>query len=127
VTVLQTVLVVLAVVVVVVFIGGLLAAARRDRRLEPRFSADVARADAALELARATDRGWDRAALERAVRRELAASRPDAVIEELHLVLVEDLPGIEGDQARFSVTCADGTLIDVLLTRGSGDWAAALR
>ncbi len=120
-------LVVLAALVVIVFIGGLLAAARRDRRLDPRFSADVARADAALELARATDRGWDRVALEGAVRREFAASRPDAVIEELHLVLVEDLPGIEGDQARFTVTCTDGAVIDVLLTRDSGDWAAALR
>lgn len=119
-------LLVLAALLVILFIGGLLGAARRDRNLDPRFAADVARADAALELARATDRGWDREALEGAARRGVAASHPDAVIEELHLVLVEDLPGIEGDQARFTVTCADGAVIDVLLTRGSGDWAAAL-
>ncbi len=119
-------LVVVAALLVILFIGGLLGAARRDRSIDPRFAADVARADAALELARATDRGWDRDALEGAVRRAVAASRPDAVIEELHLVLVEDLPGVEGDQARFMVRCTDGAAIEVLLTRGSGEWAAAL-
>src|SRR4051794_1538601 len=64
-------------VVLLLLIGGILGARRRDRHRAGRYEEHVARADRALEEARATDRGWNRALLEGTAREALQSTRPD--------------------------------------------------
>lgn len=116
-------LVVIAGLLVALFLGGLAGARRRARALEPRFAADVADADRALERARAADRGWDRTVLEELATRAVASHDPGFSLREVHLTLVEDLPGVEQDRARLvAVDDHDGRLA-VLVTRSGGEWA----
>lgn len=83
----------------------------------------IADADQALEQARANDRGWDRALLETAAQRALAEERPDfGDVETMHLVLVDDRPGVEEDRAHM-IAVGRGREARVVLTRDSGgDW-----
>src|SRR5687767_1832243 len=99
---LAIVLIIVAVLLVLLFVGGLVVERRRLNR--PGFEADVASADRALETARADDRGWERALLDEAARRALATERPDFSFDELHLVLVDDRPGVEEDHAHLMAT-----------------------
>jgi hypothetical protein len=120
---LAIVLIVMAAIFVLFFIGGLVVERRRLRR--PDFAADVARADRALESARADDRGWNRQLLDEAARQALAAERPAFEWSSLELVLVDDRPGVEEDRAHLVAVGGGGESARVVLTRESdGSWVA---
>ena len=119
------VLIIIGVVIllgVVFFVGGLVISTRR--RHDPAFAEKVSEADAMLERARAQDKGWDRALMEAAARAGLLAERPDFDYDNLHLVLVDDRPGVEEDRAHLVAMGKDGSdQTRVILTRtGEGDW-----
>lgn len=118
---LAIVLIVAAVVLVLLFVGGLAATRRRAARAGD-YAAHVAAADRALEEARATDRGWDRHRLEALVKEALSAERPSSDFEALHLVLVDDRPGVREDRAHFIADGPDGPT-RVVLTRSDQGWA----
>jgi hypothetical protein len=117
------ILIVLAVLVVLFFIGGVLGARRRDRRQAGTYDEHVAAADAALQQARASDRGWHREAMEAVARDAIADSRRDWDYSNLHLVLVDDRPGTEEDRAQFVAVGADGE-VRVILAREGDRWVA---
>ena len=117
------ILIVLAVLVVLFFIGGVLGARRRDRRQAGTYDEHVAAADAALQQARASDRGWHREAMEAVARDAIADSRRDWDYSDLHLVLVDDRPGTEEDRAQFVAVGADGE-VRVILAREGDRWVA---
>jgi hypothetical protein len=119
-SVLAIVLIVLAAIVVVFFLGGLIVSRRRRNR--PGWEQHIAQADQALEQARAADRGWDRELLQDAAERALAGERPGFSPSSLHLVLVDDRPGVEEDRAHFVATGAEGTVRLVLARDASGAW-----
>ena len=114
---LAIVLIVIAVLLLLLFIGGYAYSRRRLR--QPDFQQRVGAADQALEAARASDKGWDRELLEAAARRALADDRADFAVRELHLVLVDDRPGVEEDRAHM-VAVGDGGEARVVLTRDAG-------
>jgi hypothetical protein len=118
---LAIILIVAGALLVIVFIGGYLATVRRDRVRAAEFKRHVREADRALEVARASDRGWDRALLEQAARSALSDAHPGTSFDDLHLVLVDDRPGIEEDRAQFVATGPDAEARIVLARRG-GDW-----
>jgi hypothetical protein len=118
---LQIVLIVLAVLILLVFVGGLLGVRRRDRRQAGHYAEHVAAADAALEQARAADRGWDRGVMEEAARAAFREQRPDFAYDNLHLVLVDDKPGTDEDRAHFVAMGADGEA-RVVLARAGDHW-----
>ena len=120
---LAIVLIVIAVILVLVFVGGLLATRKRAEAGAADYARHVAAADQALEDARATDRGWDRALLEDAARSALSEQHPGFAYDALHLVLVDDRPGIEEDRAHFAAVGADGER-RVVLVRGAAGWSA---
>jgi hypothetical protein len=120
---LAIVLIVLAVVALLFLIGGLLAVRARDRRLGGAYAEHVSAADSALEQARALDRGWDRETMEAAARDALARERPGFEWGELHLVLVDDRPGMEEDRAHF-MAAGGGGEARVILGRRDGTWVA---
>ena len=122
-TTLEIVLIAIAVVILLVFLGGLAGARRRDRRNAGRFEAHVARADRALQQARASDRGWDKAVMEEAVRSALREQRPEFGYDHLHLVLVDDQPGVDEDRAHFMAVGSDGDA-RVVLARTGDHWGA---
>lgn len=115
------ILVLLAALVVILVVTGIVARRRRDEAGAGDYRRHVAEADSALERARASDKGWDRASLEHAASEALAERRPDASYDDLHLVLVEDRPGVEEDLAHFVATGASGD-VRVVLTRRDGAW-----
>jgi hypothetical protein len=119
-SVLVIVLIVLAVLAALFFIGGLVYSRRRlnDPALEPHIKA----ADQELEAARATDRGWDRALLEQATLRCLEAERPGFIASHLHLVLVDDRPGVEEDRAHMVAVADDGQHRVILTRDPQGEW-----
>src|SRR5262245_43803706 len=98
---LAIVLIVGGAVVLLVLVGGIVAVRHRARAEEPVFAERVAAADRALETARAEDKGWDRGLLEDAAHRAVSEARPDWSYEALHLVLVDDRPGVADDRAQF--------------------------
>jgi type II secretory pathway pseudopilin PulG len=121
-SVLGIVIIVVAVLAVLLFVGGLFAVRRRSERQD--FSGDVARADQALEQARAADRGWNRQLMDDAARRALGSERPGFDWHTLELVLVEDRPGIEEDRAHV-VAVASAERVRVVLAREpDGTWIA---
>ena len=117
------ILIVLAVLVVLFFIGGVLGARRRDRRQAGTYAEHVAAADAALQQARASDRGWHRESMEAVARDAIADSSRDWDYTDLHLVLVDDRPGTEEDRAQFVAVGPDGEC-RVILTREGDRWVA---
>jgi hypothetical protein len=116
------VLIVLGAALVVLFAGGYAVAVRRRDR--PDFAKDVARADQALEQARAEDRGWNRQLLDEAARRALGAERPGFDWESLELVLVDDRPGIEEDRAHVMAVGPERSHRVVLAREPDGRWVA---
>ena len=119
-TVAVIVLLVLLVLIGLFFIGGLIYSRRRLD--DPALDEHIRAADAALEAARANDRGWDRVLLEDATRRHLESERPGFAPRDLHLVLVDDRPGVEEDRAHMLAIADDGQH-RVILTRGpQGEW-----
>jgi hypothetical protein len=120
---LAIVLIVLGVVILLVFIGGLIAVRRREKQQAGSYAEHVMAADAELEQARALDRGWHRESMEDAVRAALRDQRPGHDYEDLHLVLVDDQPGVEEDRAHF-VAVGPGGEVRVVLARSGGRWGA---
>ena len=105
------------------FVGGYIARRRHDRELEPEYRRHIEEADNALEQARAADRGWDRELMERTAREALTAAHPGREFQRLHLVLVDDHPGVDRDRAHFEAW--DGKRpVKVVLTRSDAGWAA---
>jgi Na+-transporting methylmalonyl-CoA/oxaloacetate decarboxylase gamma subunit len=117
------VLIVLGVVVLVFFIGGVFGVVTRSRRQAGTYAEHVAAADSALEQARAVDRGWDRETMEAAARAAVAESRPGWAFDDLHLVFVDDRPGVNEDRAHFVAVGSDGES-RVILARQDDRWIA---
>jgi hypothetical protein len=120
---LAIVLIAAGAVIVVAFILGLLGARVRDRRQAPSYEEHVAAADQALEQARAADKGWHREAMEQVARTALAESRPGWDYRDLHLILVDDRPGVGEDRAHFMAVADDGEA-RVILSRQADGWVA---
>jgi Flp pilus assembly protein TadB len=118
---LAVIVIVVVILSIIIFIGGLLAVDRRRRRQAGVWERHVAAADAALEQARALDRGWHRETMETAARAALSEQRPDHAYEHLHLVLVDDQPGIEEDRAHFMAVGSGGD-VRIVLTRDGDRW-----
>lgn len=118
------VLIVLAGIVSIALLLGFLGVGARNRRQAGTYAEHVAAADSALEQARAGDRGWHRDAMETAAREALGRKRPGWAFEELHLVLVEDQPGVQEDRAHFVAVADDGQEAQVVLARDGDDWHA---
>jgi hypothetical protein len=117
------VLIAIGAVVLLALLLGFLGAAARDRRQAASWDEHVAAADAALEQARAADKGWHRDVMEQAARAALEQSRPSWQYDELHLVLVDDRPGVTEDRAHFMAVGADGEA-RVILARQEDRWVA---
>lgn len=122
-SVLVIVLIVLGALMVAFFVGGLVVSRRRVTGSD--YARHVAAADHALEAARAEDKGWDKAVLDEAARAAASTGRPGFELSELHLVLVDDRPGVVDDRAHYVALGADGSEVRVVLTREQGGaWLA---
>ena len=115
--------VVIGVLVVLFAIGGAIAVAKRSRAQDATFAQHVEAADSMLEQARALDRGWHRDTMEEAAKAALAESRPGWTYDDLHLVLVDDRPGVNEDRAHFMAVGSDGHA-RVILAREGDRWLA---
>lgn len=118
------ILIVLAGIVALLLVLGFVGAAARDRRQAGVWAEHVADADSALEAARASDKGWHRESMEQAARAALEESRPGWPYSDLHLVLVDDRPGIDEDRAHFVAVADGGEEARVVLTRQGDRWSA---
>lgn len=114
------VVLVVLVVLALLFVGGYVAASRRHADLADNLRGRIEAADAELAAARAEDKGWERATMERAARDAVA---PREVVA-LHLIQVVDQPGTDADQAVFRAEHADGDATTVILGRRQGAWTA---
>ena len=121
---LAIILIVLAAIVLVALILGFLGTRARDRQQAGSWEEHVRRADSALAQAAASDRGWQRDTMEEAARAALSESRPDWSYGNLHLVLVDDRPGIEEDRAHFVAVAEGGDEARVVLSRQGDRWVA---
>ena len=115
--------IVIGVLVVIFFIGGLLAVRARSRQQAGTYAQHVSDADSALEQARAIDKGWHRDTMEAAAQTAIAESRPGWSYEDLHLVFVDDRPGVSEDRAHFVAVGSDGEA-RVIMARQGDDWVA---
>jgi hypothetical protein len=120
---LAIVLIAVGAVILVAFVLGLLAIRARYRRQAPSYEEHVAAADQALEEARAADKGWHREAMEEVARDAIAESRPGWKYGALHLILVDDKPGVGEDRAHFVAVADDGEA-HVTLARQADGWVA---
>ena len=121
---LAIVLIVLGAIVLIALILGFLGTRARDRHQAAHWEAHVRAADAALAHAAASDRGWARDLMEQAARDALAEGRPDWSYGPLHLILVDDRPGIEEDRAHFVAVGDGGDEARVVLSRQGDRWVA---
>jgi len=112
------VLIVIAVLLSLLFLGGFVASRRRATD----WSEHVAQADHHLEAARAADKGWDRDVLLATARDALQSQRSGQQYQDLHLVLVDDKPGVEEDKAHFMAVGSDGEARVVLARDAAGEW-----
>ncbi|MGI8596220.1 MAG: hypothetical protein ACR2LY_02915 [Thermoleophilaceae bacterium] len=119
-TAVVVVLLVVAAVLILFFVGGMIGARRHYATGGADWRRHVSEADRALEEARAADRGWDREHLEAAARIALHSERTEHGYEDLHLVLVDDRPGVEEDRAEMMATGPAGTVLLRLARRSSG-------
>ena len=122
---LAIIVIVLVVLLVVFFVGGLIAARQHAKATADQLQEHIAAADRALEAARAADRGWDPVLMEEAARVALAEAQPDFSYDKLHLVLVDDRPGTEGDRAEFVATADNGIERVAVIRRGDA-WVAEI-
>lgn len=120
---LAIVLIVAAIVVIALLVAGTIAVRRRMESGQEDYARHLAAADHALEAARASDRGWDRAVMEDVVRAALNEHRPSWDFRSLDLVLVDDRPGVHADRAHFEASDGDERVL-VVLTRGEAGWTA---
>jgi len=114
----MTILIIIAAVLLVLLVGGYIATRRRTTD----WSEHVAQADNHLEAARAADKGWDKEVLLGAARQALESQRAGWQYRDLHLVLVDDRPGVEEDRAHFVAVGADGDARVVLTRDAAGEW-----
>jgi hypothetical protein len=121
---LAIVLIVFGVIVLIAVVLGFLGARARDRQQAAHWEAHVRAADAALADAAAADHGWQRNAMEDAARAALSESRPEWTYGPLHLVLVDDRPGIQEDRAHFVAVGERGDEARVVLSRRGDRWVA---
>jgi type II secretory pathway pseudopilin PulG len=122
-SVLAIVLIAIGVVVLLVLAGGFVAVRRRSRAQAGVYAENVAACDQALEQARAADKGWDREVMEEAVRKAVSEARPGWTYDNLHLVLVDDRPGVMEDRAQF-MAVGDGEEVRIALARRDEGWFA---
>ncbi len=122
-SVLAIVAIVVGVLLILFFIGGLFGVRARARGQAATFPEHVRAADEALEQARALDRGWERETMEAVARAAVTDARPGWTFDELHLVLVDDRPGIDEDRAHF-VAMGPDDQVRVILARHGGQWVA---
>ncbi|MCA1705866.1 MAG: hypothetical protein LC808_22435 [Actinobacteria bacterium] len=111
-------LVVIAAVLILLFVGGYVATRRRNKD----WSEHVAQAEQALEAAFAADKGWDRDLLHGAAREALGSHRPGWEYTDVHLVMVDDKPGVEQDRAQLVAVGEDGEARVVLAREADGGW-----
>ena len=111
-------LIVIAAVLILLFVGGYVATRRRNVD----WSEHVAQAEQALEAAFAADRGWDRELLHRSAREALGSHKPGWEYTDVHLVVVEDKPGVEQDRAHLVAVGEDGEARVVLARESDGGW-----
>ena len=123
-SVLAIVLIIVGVTVLFALFLGFLGTRARDRQQAGSWEEHVRNADAALAQAAASDRGWQRETMEEAARAALSESRPDWSYGNLHLVLVDDRPGIEEDRAHFVAVAEGGDEARVVLSRQGDRWVA---
>ena len=121
---LAIILIVLGAVILIAIMLGFLGARARDRRQAGSWEESVRAADGALAQAAASDRGWQRDAMEAAARSALEQERSGWPYGALHLVLVDDRPGIDQDRAHFVAVGDGGDEARVVLSRQSGRWVA---
>jgi hypothetical protein len=121
---LAIILIAFGAIVLIALVLGFLGIRARDRRLAGRWEEDVRAADAALAHAAASDRGWQRETMEDAARAALAEGRPGWDYGPLHLILVDDRPGIEEDRAHFVAVGDSGDEARVVLSRQGDRWVA---
>lgn len=121
---LAIVLIVVGALLAIFIVLGFLGARARDRRQAGTWAQHVAQADAQLEQARASDRGWNRAVMEEAARRAVEQSRPGWGFDDLHLVLVDDRPGTDEDRAHYVAVDHGGQEARVVLARRGNEWSA---
>jgi len=121
---LAIVLIAVGAVIALLLVLGRLGARARDRHRAGSWEEAVRSADAALAQAAASDRGWHREAMESAARAALDEARPGWPYGNLHLVLVDDRPGIDEDRAHFVAIDDDGQEARVVLSREGDRWSA---
>jgi uncharacterized protein YneF (UPF0154 family) len=112
------IVIVVTALAVLFFVGGLIV----SRRHQENWHENVAKAEEALEIAWAQDRGWDRSVLHRSAREALGSHKPGWEYTEVHLVGVEDRPGVEEDRARLVAVGEDGETRVVLCRDADGGW-----
>jgi hypothetical protein len=117
------ILIVLGVLIVLFIIGGAIAVVVRSRQQDATFAEHVEAADSMLEQARAADKGWHRETMEEVARAAVAESRPGWAYDDLHLVLVDDRPGVSEDRAHFMAVGSGGEA-RVILAREGDRWVA---
>ena len=118
------VLIAIAGVLALLLLLGFLGARARDRQQARSWAETVRSADAALAQAAASDRGWHREVMESAARAALEEQRPGWPYGPLHLVLVDDRPGIDEDRAHFVAVGDGGDEARVVLSRQGDRWSA---
>ena len=117
----ELILIIIGVVLVLgalFFVGGYFARQRRNKD----WSKNVAKAEEALELAWAADKGWDRELLHRSAREALGSHKPGFEYTDVHLVVVDDKPGMEHDRAHLVAVGQDGETRVVLAREADGGW-----
>jgi len=121
---LAIVLIAVGAVIALFIVLGLAGARARARSEAGSWEEAVRSADAALAQAAASDRGWHRESMEAAARTAIQAARPGWDYGDLHLVLVDDRPGIEEDRATFVAVDDHGQEARVVLAREGDRWSA---
>src|SRR5688572_13035588 len=114
----MTIAIIIAAVLVVLFVGGYIVTRRRNKD----WSEHVAEAEQALEIAWAADKGWDRELLHRSAREALGSHKPGWEYSDVHLVTVEDRPGVAEDKAQLVAVGEDGEARVVLARDADGGW-----
>jgi len=112
------IVIVVAVLAVLFFVGCLIV----SRRHTDNWTENVAKAEEALELAWAQDKGWDRELLHRSAREALGSHKPGFEYTDVHLVVVEDRPGVAEDKAQLVAVGDDGEARVVLCRDADGGW-----
>jgi hypothetical protein len=116
--VIDVIIIAVVVVLLVLVVVGALANRRRRQAEDLELRERALVADRHLAQAVAEDKGWERATLEQAAR-EAFSQRHGHAPQELMLIKVLDMPGVDADEAVFA---ADGQ--EIALSRRGGSWSA---